>query len=166
MIHIGSPKKVVFTPNDVEIIVISNGRVRAKGFVDHSSKVYKFSHFMPFSNPYTLLTHANGYRKLWHERFGHINYKYLCDLCDKNMVIGFPNIKFSKGFCQGCILGKHPEHKYERVSHERTSTPLELAHSDIVGPFPHMLMSQAKYVLTFIDDFYIYCWIFFLNYKS
>ena len=51
MTHTGSPKKVVFTPNDVEIIEISNGRVIAKCFFDHSSKVYKFSHFMPFSNP-------------------------------------------------------------------------------------------------------------------
>ena len=42
MTHIGSPKKVLFTPNDVEIYDISNGRVISKGFVDHSSKVYKF----------------------------------------------------------------------------------------------------------------------------
>ena len=62
----------------------------------------------------------------------------------KDMVIGLPNIKFSKGFCQGCILGKHPEHKYEKAGHERTFAPLELIHSDISGPFPHMSMSQVK----------------------
>ena len=82
------PKKVVFTPNDVEITKMSNVRVIEKGFVDHSSKVYKFSHFMPFSNPSSLLTHANESSKLWHERFGHLIYKYLSDLCDKDMVIG------------------------------------------------------------------------------
>ena len=27
------------------------------------------------------------------------------------MVIGLPKIKFSKGVCQGCILGKHPDHE-------------------------------------------------------
>ena len=27
-------------------------------------------------------------------------------------------------------------------------------------------MSQSKYVLTFIDDFSICCWVFFLKYKS
>ena len=102
--HTRSPKKVVFTPNDVEITEISNGRVIKKGFVDHSSKVYKFSHFMPFSNPSSLLTHDNESSKLWNERFGHLNYKYLFDLCDKYMGIGFPKIKFSKHVCQGCIL--------------------------------------------------------------
>ena len=81
------------------------------------------------------------------------------------MVIGLPKIKFSKGVCQGCILGKHPEHKYEKGSHERTSTPLELIHSDTAGPFPHMSMSQAKYALTFIYDFSRYCWVHFLKHK-
>ena len=76
------------------------------------------------------------------------------------MAIGLPKIKFSKGVIQGCILGKHPEHKYER-----TSAPLELIHSDIVGPFPHMSMSQAKYALTFIYEFSRYCWVHFLKHK-
>ena len=82
------------------------------------------------------------------------------------MVIGLPNIKFSKGVFQGCILGKHPEHKYEKASHERTYAPLELIHSDIAGPFPHMSMIQAKYALTFIDEFSKYCWVHFLKHKS
>ena len=87
------------------------------------------------------------------ESFGHLNYKYIYYFSEKYMVIGLPKIKFSKGVCQGCILGKHPEHKFERASHERTSTPLELIHSDIAGPFPHMSMSQDKYALIFIDAF-------------
>ena len=87
------------------------------------------------------------------EIFFHLNYKYLSYFTDRDMEIGLPKIKFSKRVYQGCILGKHQENKYERATHERTSTPLELIHSEIVGPFPHMSMSQAKYALTFIDDF-------------
>ena len=82
------------------------------------------------------------------------------------MVIGLPKINFSKGFCQGCILGKNPRHKYGKASHERTSTPLQLIHSDIFGPFPHMSMIQAKYVLTFIYEFSRYCWLHFIKHKS
>ena len=73
--HAGSHNKVVFTPSDVEITKFSNGRVIEKCFVDHSYKVYKFSHFMPFSNPSSLLTHANESNKIWHDRFDHLNYK-------------------------------------------------------------------------------------------
>ena len=60
------------------------------------------------------------------------------------MVIGLPKTMFSKGVSQGCILGKHLEHKFERASHERTFAPLELIHSDVAGPFPHMSMSQEN----------------------
>ena len=153
MTHNGSPKKVVFTLNDVEICEILNHGVIAKVFVDHSSNVYMFSHFMPFSNPYALLTDANEARNIWHGSFGHLNYKYLSYLCEKYMVSRLPKVKFSKGVCQGCILGKHPDHKYERVSHEKTFSPLEIIQSAIVGPFPHISMSQYMYVLTFINYF-------------
>jgi hypothetical protein len=135
MTHTGSPKKVIFSPDEVEITEISSGRIIAKGVANHAQKVYMFSHFLPYSNPSALLIHANEASKLWHERFGHLNYKYLSDLSEKDMVIGLPKIKFSKGVCQGCILGKHPEHKFEKASHERTSAPLELIHSDVAGPF-------------------------------
>ena len=47
MTHTGSPKKVIFSPNDVEITDILNGKVIEKGVVDHTSKVYMFSHFLP-----------------------------------------------------------------------------------------------------------------------
>ena len=117
MTHTGSPKKFIFSPNEVEITEISNGKVIEKGIVDHTLKVYKFSHFLPYSNPSALLIHANEERKLWHEIFDHINYKYISDLSEKYMVIRLLKIKFCKGVCQGCILGKYPEHKYEKASH-------------------------------------------------
>ena len=82
MTHNGSPKKVIFSPGDVKINEISNGKVISKGVVDHTSKVYKFSHFLPYSNPYSLLTHANEARNIWHEIFGHINYKYISYLSE------------------------------------------------------------------------------------
>ena len=41
-----------------------------------------------------------------------------------------------------------------------------MIHSDVAGPFPHMSMSQAKYVLTFIDGFSKYCCVYFLKHKS
>ena len=125
-----------------------------------------FSHFLPYSNASALMIHANKESKIWNEIFRHINYNYISDLSEKYMVIGFPKIKFSKGVCQGCILGKHPEHKFVRASHERTSAPLELIHSDFLGPFPLMSMIQDKYALTFIDDFSKYCWVYFLKHKS
>ena len=83
MTHTGSPKKVIFSPDEVEITETLSGKVIAKGFANHTSKVYMFSHFLPYSNPSTLLIHDNEASKLWHERFGHLNYNYLSDLSEK-----------------------------------------------------------------------------------
>ena len=77
MTHTGSPKKVIFSPNEVEIIEISNSKGIEKGVVDHTSKVYMFSHFLSFSNPSTLLIHANEARNIWKVIFGHLNYIFL-----------------------------------------------------------------------------------------
>lgn len=82
------------------------------------------------------------------------------------MVIGLPNIHFSKGVCQGCVIGKHPQEKFEKGKAKRASSPLELIHSDLMGPFPHLSINKARYVLTFLDDFTRYTWVYFLRQKS
>ena len=47
--HAGSPKRVVFDPNSVEISDISTGKLILKGVVNHASKAYELSHFLPYS---------------------------------------------------------------------------------------------------------------------
>ena len=41
-----------------------------------------------------------------------------------------------------------------------------LIHSDISGPMPVTSMNASRYLLTFIDDFSRYTWVFFLKKKS
>ena len=77
MTHTAMPKRVSFIPNDVEIIEIASGKLIAKGLANRHSKAYEFSHFDADVNPTALLTHGNEVSRLWHERFGHINFKYL-----------------------------------------------------------------------------------------
>lgn len=108
--HTWSGKKVEFT---LDIVVISN---MTDGFrvaiveLNHYSKLYNFSHFIPKSD-FSLLTHLNEERRLWHERFGHCNYKYLDQLSKKGMVERLPNIQYTYGVFQGCMLGKHSKEK-------------------------------------------------------
>ena len=77
MTHIGSPKRVTFDLESVEITEKATGLLVAKGIANHSTKAYEFSHFLPISPPTTFLSHANNTSKIWHERFGHLNFKYL-----------------------------------------------------------------------------------------
>ena len=49
MTDIGTTKRVTFTQNDVDISEFSIGQVVAVGFADHDSRMYKFSHLLPYS---------------------------------------------------------------------------------------------------------------------
>jgi transposase InsO family protein len=82
------------------------------------------------------------------------------------MVTGLPQIKFSNGICQGCILGKHPEKKIDKGKAWRESSPLHMIHSDVMGPFPEPSINKYRYVLTFIDDYSRFTWVYFLTLKS
>ena len=166
MTHIGTTKRVTFTQNDVDISEISTGQVVAVGIVDHDSRMYKFSHFLPYSKGNALLSHANETNKLWNERSVHFNYRYRQALSKETMVEGLPSIKFSKGTCKGFIVGKHVEHKYDKGKKRRVVQVLDLMHSDMIGPLLTLSYEKSMYVLTFLDDFSRYCWVYFLKLKS
>ena len=77
MTHTGVPKRVSFSPNDVEIMELASRKLIAKGLANHHAKAYAFSHFVADVNSTALLTHGNEVTRLWHERFDHMKFKYL-----------------------------------------------------------------------------------------
>ncbi len=89
--HTGLGKKVEFTPNSVEIHELHNDSTVAVGRENHQSRLYMFSHFV-LDPPLTIsLTHSNDVIRLWHERFGHLNFHYLHQLNQQSMVTGLPS---------------------------------------------------------------------------
>ena len=44
--------------------------------------------------------------------------------------------------------------------------PLELIHSDVFGPVKQPSISGLKYMVTFIDDFSKFVWVYFMKEKS
>jgi transposase InsO family protein len=82
------------------------------------------------------------------------------------LVDGLPNIHFSKGVCEECVLGKHPQEKFDKGKSQRTFAPLDLIHSDLMGPFPHPYFRKSRFVLIFVDDFSRFTWIYFLKQQS
>jgi hypothetical protein len=84
----------------------------------------------------------------------------------KGMVDGLPDIHFSKGICEGCVLGKHPQEKFDKGKTHRASSPLDMIHSDLMGTFFHPSINKARCMLIFFDDFSCFTWIFFLKKKS
>ena len=80
MKHIGVPNRVSFIPTDVDIMELASGKLIAKGLANHHARAYEFSHFVPDAKPTALLNHGNEVSSLWHERFFHLNFKYLQQL--------------------------------------------------------------------------------------
>ena len=136
MTHIGSLKRVTFKSDPVEIIEKDTGRLITKGIANRATKAYEFSHFLLVSPPTSLLTHANNTNNIWHERFGHLNFKYLHQLHNEKMVEGFPLIQTLDGVCHGFLVGKHPEKRYEFGKATRAASTLDLIHTDVSRPIP------------------------------
>jgi hypothetical protein len=100
-------KKVIFTPNAVDIYDMQTNSMVSTSEVNHQSRLYTFSEFIEtdFS---LLLTHADESSRIWNERFGNFNFRYMQQISKQGLVYGLPYIHFSKGICEGHVLGKHP----------------------------------------------------------
>jgi hypothetical protein len=135
------------------------------GEVNHQSRLYIFFEFIEPDSA-LLLTHVEENSRIWHESFRNLNFRYMQQLSKHGMVYGLPTIHFSKGICEGFLLGKHPQEKFDKGKTQKASSPLDLIHSDLMGPFLHPSIIKSRYVLIFIDDFSCFTWIFFLRKKS
>ena len=113
MTHTGFPKKVVFNPNDVDIFEITIENFIAVGKANHAAKTYEFSNFVSYSNSSSHMNHGNEVIRIWYERFGHLNYKYLQCIQNNFMVEFLSKIKSLKWICKGCIIDKYLEHKFD-----------------------------------------------------
>jgi hypothetical protein len=61
---------------------------------------------------------------------------------------------------------KHPQETFNKGKSQRASMPLDMIHSDLMGPFPHPYINKVRFVLIFVDDFSRFTWIYFLRQKS
>ena len=104
--------------------------------------------------------------KLWHDRYGHLNYGSLKLLSNKRMVHGLPQIDLVDGVCEDCQFGKQHRSSFPSESSWRAKKPLELIHSDLCGPMPVASFGGNLYFITFIDDFSRKVWVYFLKEKS
>jgi transposase InsO family protein len=104
------------------------------------------------------LTQADA--ELWHRRLGHIGKTNLEKM--EHLVDGMDCKKAAPGqnICETCIAGKQTKlpHDQERP---RTRRPLELIHSDVMGPINIPSWNSKRYVLCFVDDYthftVVYC---------
>ena len=95
-------KRVIFTPDAVDIYDMQTRSRVAIGQVNHQYRLYTFSEFIE-PDYALLLTHVDERSWIWHERFRHLNFRYMQQISKQGMVGGLPDIHFSKGICEGCV---------------------------------------------------------------
>uniref|UniRef100_A0A1X7VFZ3 GAG-pre-integrase domain-containing protein n=1 Tax=Amphimedon queenslandica TaxID=400682 RepID=A0A1X7VFZ3_AMPQE len=104
---------------------------------------------------------------IWHDRFGHLNVRIVQKLAKENLVCDFDFTPTNEiQFCESCLDGKPHRSAFPSHSETRAKEPLELVHSDICGKVNSKTLSGAEYLLTFINDFTRYVWIYVLKQKS
>jgi hypothetical protein len=162
MTNSGTGKRVLFTHDVVDIYDMQTNSKVSTSEVNHQSRLYTFSEFIEPDST-LLLTHDDESSRIWHERFGNLNFRYMKWIIKQGMVDGLPKIHFSKGICEGCVLGKHPQEKFDKGKTQKASFPLYLIHSDLMGPFLHPSIIKERYMLIFVDDFSRFTWTFFLR---
>ena len=75
--HLGEGMRVQFSPYSIEIRMLHIDTTIIVGRAYCQFRLYTFLNFVPNISLAALLTHSDGVSKLWHERFGHLNYHYL-----------------------------------------------------------------------------------------
>ena len=104
--------------------------------------------------------------QLWHHRLGHIGYDRLHDLTAKRMATSIPYIPTYTEVCNECQAGKQNREGFPQRTATRASTPLELIHLDLCGPFPIPSLGGSQYFMVIVDDYSRFIWVRFLRKKS
>ncbi|KAH7421780.1 hypothetical protein KP509_13G075100 [Ceratopteris richardii] len=85
-----------------------------------------------------MILQAMSDAKLWHARFGHLNFASLLCPQKSEMVSSLPKLEApGKHVCEGCILGKIQRSSFPKDVSVWATQKLKLVHSDVCGPMQH-----------------------------
>jgi len=99
---------------------------------------------------------------LWHRRLAHIHTHHLNRIACKDLVIGFPKLKFERNkLCEACQMGKQTKSSFKPINVVSTAKPLELLHIDLFGPSSTMSLG-GYYGLVIVDNYSRFTWTFSL----
>ncbi|KAE8704478.1 hypothetical protein F3Y22_tig00110450pilonHSYRG00264 [Hibiscus syriacus] len=158
--HIGH--YVLFGPQDVKVY----RDVKITETPTMEGRRLESIYVMSAESAYVDRTRKNETSDLWHMRLGHVSYSKLSVMVKKSMLKGLPQLDVrTDTVCAGCQYGKAHQLPYDE-SKFKAKEPLDLVHSDVFGPVKQQSISGMRYMVTFIDDFSRYVWVFFMKEKS
>eukprot|EP00794_Sanderia_malayensis_P008305 gene8305-9189_t len=156
--------EVIFSKGNC--IVKKNGKEYVIGNLA-GSKLYKMNTISEYAHVWTESCKPS--KKLWHCRFGHVNYNYIDQMKRKEMVHGM-DLEADKDTpnkqCEACILRKVQKKPLPKQSNHKATKPFQIIHSDVCGPMQVMLKGGSRYMLTFTDDYSRFVTTYFIKTKG
>ncbi|KAE8694951.1 hypothetical protein F3Y22_tig00110761pilonHSYRG00036 [Hibiscus syriacus] len=152
---------VLFGPQDVKVY----RDVKISETPTMEGRHLESFYVMSAESAYVDRTRKNETSDLWHMRLGHVSYSKLSVMVKKSMLKGLPQLDVrTYTVCARRHYGKAHQLPYDE-SKFKAKEPLELVHSDVFGPVKQQSISGMRYMVTFIDDFSRYVWVFFMKEK-
>jgi hypothetical protein len=100
---------------------------------------------------------------LWHRKMGHIQFDSLVKFNKKEVVREIPHItKPTNTLCKHCQQGKQTKTWFKSKEYSMTR-PLEIVHTDLVGPTTTKGLKGHKYFMLLVDDYTRMAVVFFLR---
>ena len=90
--------------------------------------------------------------QVWHQRLGHLHVDAIKHMAQKDTVKGLTISRQDDFTCGGCHAGKSTRLPF-KPSTKSTQKPLQLVHSDLIGPFEIESIGGSHYWIHFLDDF-------------
>jgi transposase InsO family protein len=103
---------------------------------------------------------------LWHRRMGHMHFDNLVKVSKREAVREMPQItKPTNTLCKHCQQGKQTKTRFKSKEYS-TTRPLEIVHTDLVGPTTTKGLKGERYFMLLVDDYTRMTTVFFLKNKS
>ncbi|GJX11204.1 retrovirus-related pol polyprotein from transposon TNT 1-94 [Tanacetum coccineum] len=97
----------------------------------------------------------------------HLNFDYINLISKKDIVIGFPKLKYVKNqLCSSCEVSKAKRSSFKTKTVPSSKGRLNLLHMDLCGPMRVARINGKRYILVIVDDYSRYTWNLFLRSKE
>ena len=103
---------------------------------------------------------------LWHRIMGHMHFDNLFKVNKREEVREMPQIaKATNTLCKHCQQGKKTKTRFKSKEYS-TTRPLEIVHTDLVGPMIEKGLKGERYFMLLVDDYTRMTAVFFPKNKS
>ena len=103
---------------------------------------------------------------LWHYRFGHLNFRGLNQLVDKEMILGVPKMEIPSTIGDTCLIGKQPRNAFSYSTSHRSKLVLNVVYSYVCRLLEVPTLGGNKYFISFVDEFSRKIWLYLIKAKS